>query len=449
MKAIEPYRQAMERMAADLAWAEVNAQARESLLVGVQDGAITRTDANAQSAFYVRASGGRAGYAYTQNPQDDAQAVLRQAIENGLACETERANVLGAAATLAEDPLPPEATIEELAQAGDTLAALAKAADPRILQASADLRMDTLHAQVLNTNGLDAAMARRVYAAEVSVLAGQDDQQVNASAQVTAASLAALDLQAAADRAAFQASMQLGQRDLTPGVYPVVLDSSVAINILVTAWQLFSASKYIDGASALSSKLGQAIGSPALTIRDVPAHAACGYRFPLDDEGTPATDTLLVDRGTLTGLMHTRATAAQMNTPPTGNSGRVALLTGSIPTELIVVPKIITIEPGTATQADLLAAMNDGIWITRSFDIFHSVNVGSGDFAIPCSGAVIRGGKLDHTVGNLTICGNLCDLFMNIEQVGSDLWIDEFLLKSYCMGAPSLRVKALQVNGRG
>lgn len=448
MKGIEAYRQALTA-AGDLQWAEINAQTRESLMVGVSQGKITRTDANAQTVFYVRASAGRAGYAYTQDPMEDASAVLRRAAENGLACEEERRNELAQAEKRDAEALPQEADIEEMTATANAMTGMAAAADTRVVQAAADVRMDTLETRVLNTRGLDVGMARRVYAAEISVMAAENGQQVNASAQITSDRLQALDLSAAAERAIWQASMQFEQRELKPGLYPVVLDSSVVINIFTTAWQLFSAAKYIDGSSAVSGRLGDAIASPALTITDRPAWPGCGYRFLLDDEGCSGQAVELIRQGTLAGLMHTQATAAAMNASPTGNSGRVALLTGSIPTELIVVPKVFCVEPGNATRESLLQTMGDGVWITRSFDVFHSVNVGSGDFAIPCSGAVVKDGRPAYNVGGLTLCGNLLDLASNIVEVANDLWIDEFLLKSYCVGAPSMLVSTMQVNGRG
>lgn len=92
--------------------------------------------------------------------------------------------------------------------------------------------------------------------------------------------------------------------------------------------------------------------------------------------------------------------------------------------------------------------MGDGVYITESYDIFHSINIGSGDFAIPCRGIVIKDGKPHHSVTALTICGNLVSLFKNVEETGNDLLIDEFLLKSYCVGSPSIRIRKLQVNGQ-
>lgn len=432
-------------------WAEANIQRRENLLVGVSGGQVSRTGADSQDAVYVRASAGKAGYAYTQDLAADAGEMLRQAAANGEACDTERPNVLGSSRVEPAGPLPQAATLANLQDVAGRLEALTLEAgrSAGVVRASAEIRMDTRSAWTGNTQGLDVSSARRVYAAQVSVLAEHAGRQYNADAETTAESLDGLDLEAAAARAIWQAQQQYAQGDLKPGQYPVVLDSSVVINIFTTAWAIFSAAKYLDGSSVLAGRLGEAIGNSALSVSDRVRRDGCGYVFASDDEGCPGRDALLVDKGRLTGLMQTQATAARLNVTPTGNSGRVATLTGSIPTELIVVPKVFCVEPGARSQADLLAAMGHGVLISRSFDVFHSVNAGSGDFAIPCSGAVVEDGQIVRAVGGLTICGNLMDLFATVEDAGNDLWIEEFLLHSYCIGGPSLRLSKLQVNGRG
>ena len=64
----------------------------------------------------------------------------------------------------------------------------------------------------------------------------------------------------------------------------------------------------------------------------------------------------------------------------------------------------------------MLKDMGDGVYITESYDIFHSINIGSGDFAIPCRGIVIKDGKPHHSVTALTICGNLINLLIILKR---------------------------------
>lgn len=443
------YRVALAQPDKDIAWAEVNAHENGSTMVSVVNGEVARTAANLQTALYVRANGEKTGVAYTQDVDENPAEVIRRAVENGRYGEGTSADVLVEArqAHAAQDYTP--ADVEAMVALGAKACDLARAQEPYIRHTKAEVRLDTWQNAVVNTKGLDVDAARQVVCATLSVMAQRDGKQVNAQAHVTAATLEGLNLQAAAARVAQSLGHQYAPVDLKSGVYPVVLDSSVVINIMTTAWQLFAATKVLSGSSALYGLLGKTIGSEALSITDKYAREGCGYRFPLDDEGAEGVSTALMQNGVLTGLLHTGASAAKMGVERTGNSGRVALLTGSIPTELIPVPKILCVEPGRRSQSELLAGMGDGVLIAQSYDVFHSINIGSGDFSIPCRGSVVKDGVCSYNVTGMTISGNVKDLFAKVLEAGNDLWIDEFLLKSYCIGAPSLRIERLQVNGKG
>ncbi len=443
------YRNAMKHLPEGAAWAEVNAQEIECMQVTVTQGEVTRTTAHKQTALYVRAKAERTGVTYTQNRNESPEVVINQALENSRYGEGVSDDVL--LRQLIErtgTPLNPVA-LEPLLTIGNRLTELAHRQDATVVRATADVRVDTRANAVLNTYGLDVDDGARVYAAKVSVVGECQGRQFNADAKVTAESLDDLPLEAAVRRATDGLRIQYAPRSFASALSPVVLDSSVVINILTTAWQLFSGLKVQSGASALAGKLGSRVGAEAVHMTDRATREACGYRFQRDNEGVAGSTNSLMQAGVITGLMHTQATAAHAGVAATGNSGRVALLTGSIPTELIPVPRILCIEPGTATLAELLENMGNGVYIAQSFDVFHSINIGSGDFSIPCRGAVVKDGHCQYNVTGMTIAGNVLDLFSQVMQVGSDLWIDEFLLKSYCIGAPSLRLARLQVNGKG
>ena len=446
---LDAYRKALATLDPDIAWAEVNAHENESTLVSVINGEVARTAANLQTAIYVRACGEKPGIAYTQDAAEDAAGVIRRAAENGRYGEGEPPDVLAAPENRHQAKAYEPINLQTLVDIGNRLGELVRQAEPAVAHAKADVRLDTWSNAVLHSKGLDVDASRRVYCASLSVMAQRDGKQYNAQAHVTASTPDSLDLQAAASRVARSLARQYEPVDFPSGVYPVVLDNSVVINIMTTAWQLFTGSKMLNGSSALFGLMDKAVGSGALNITDRPSREGSGYAFPLDDEGIVGKPTSIVQNGIMTGLLHTQATAARMHAATTGNSGRVALLTGSIPTELIPIPRIFCVEPGCDSQDALLAHMGEGVFIAQSYDVFHSINIGSGDFSIPCRGSIVRDGRCVGNVTGMTISGNLRELFMKIVEVGSDLWIDEFLLKSYCIGAPSLRLSSLQVNGKG
>jgi PmbA protein len=215
-----------------------------------------------------------------------------------------------------------------------------------------------------------------------------------------------------------------------------------------TAWQLFSGQRYQEGSCLFSGKLDSKVSADCLCIRDYPTHPDSGFDISCDCEGTAGTAVSLLDRGLLVGLMHNLATAKALVAEPTGNAGRRPLLSGNIPTAIQVTPRNLCIEPGYRSLEEMVESLEDGILVTASFDIFHSINIASGAFSIPCKGVVVRNGKRESATGPLVLSGNLGDMLKGVEEVGGDFYIGTMLaLDNYGIGACSLRVDELSISG--
>jgi PmbA protein len=92
----------------------------------------------------------------------------------------------------------------------------------------------------------------------------------------------------------------------------------------------------------------------------------------------------------------------------------------------------------------MIQTMDTGIYLTYSLDVFHSINIASGEFSIPCGGVVYKDGKPVGIADQLTIAGNLRDLLKDIRAVGNDLTLEEFMFyHNYSYGGPSLLVDQL------
>lgn len=459
MMFLDNYRRAMKKLPEGIAEAEINVERKECIKIGVSGGRVALTDVSDVTSIYVRASGEKTGYAYTEDLGEDAQEVLLRAYNNGLISDSEQIDILNTPKTAFnpnilndniqsrnkenQHPVNSSAVVEKAMLLED----LVRKSDSSIKTVLATVRSDTLSSTVLNSKGVDISFKRNVYYAKVNVTAQVMGDSIDAVYSISNSSLEELDLGFLVEKINNSIKNKIEPGSFTSGEYPVVLDQSVGINIMMTAWQLFSGMKYCDGSTALKGRLGEYIGSSAFSIVDMPFHKYTGYYFPFDCEGTPGKEVMLVDKGKFTSLMHNNYSSSQLDLQPTGNAGRVALLTGNIPTDIIVTPKICCIKPGVNSTQQLLQEMGDGVYITESYDIFHSINIGSGDFAIPCRGVFIKDGKPSHSVNALSICGNLIDLFNNVIETSNDFIIDEFLLKSYCVGSPSIRLSKLQING--
>lgn len=446
------YEKALKDLPREIKEAEVNAEIHEKLSIGVSDGQVISTEASSLAEIFVRASGENTGYMYTQNLEEPAKDVILRAFENGGCSNTGKIDIINTKdksysgnAIMAVN----NKSVEDLRKIAEAFENEILKSDPEIAKAKVKISASTIGMHVLNSMGVNTSYSYPVYEAEVVVMAQHEGKEYNASWINSTSAIDKLDKGLAVDTIRESLKNQYSTGSFDPGSYPAVISSRVVINMMTTIWQLFSGVKYLDGSSVLCGRLGKKIGSDALSISDISEHYRTGYVYPFDCEGSRGKDQKLVSKGRLEGLMHNLKTSSEMGTGATGNAGRRALLSGAISTDISVIPKNIYIEPGEADVDALLKDMEEGIYITDSYDIFHSINIGSGDFNIPCRGVMIKEGRKQYAVTALNMCGNIMDLFNNIEEVGKDLMMEPvIMLKSYCIGGPSIRLKKLQVNGK-
>lgn len=223
---------------------------------------------------------------------------------------------------------------------------------------------------------------------------------------------------------------------LPAGTYDAVLSSALVVNVMNTAWQLFAQRLIDTGASPI--KKGDIIGSHKLNINDCATSEWSGYDYTIDGEGVRGPEILyLVKSGKVTDTLRTLKQGES-----TGCAGRADLLTANINTELISVPRNICIQCGEHTPEELIDKMMTGIHLTYSMDEFHSINIASGTFSIPCGGVYYENGKAIGRLQQMNICGDLRELFKGIEDVGNDINMRPMWPHNdYCFGGPSLLVR--------
>ena len=112
----------------------------------------------------------------------------------------------------------------------------------------------------------------------------------------------------------------------------------------------------------------------------------------------------IVDGGVLTGYVLSSYSGRRLGLETTANAGGVRNL-------LLV--------PGGEFQGDLLAGLEDGFYVTEVMG--QGVNLVTGDYSRGASGFLVRNGNLVHPVEEVTIAGNLEDMFRNIAATGSDI----------------------------
>ncbi|GAU76273.1 TldD/PmbA family protein [Fusibacter sp. 3D3] len=449
---LKSYEKALLNLPSWIKEAEIDAENHEQVSYTAKGGAVTSTNSSGLTALYVRATGEKTGYVYTENLSEDGESVIKRAYENGLYIEKSDADRLNDKQTAyvankAESKVSdlPEIDLnvikESVLRFDGTVSKL-----PNLVDYSVAICIDNFRSRLLNSKGVDISSAYQVWHYAVNLTCSYMGKEYDGKYEGNVASFEWMDFNTAVEKAHQMILDQRIEGQLASGEHQVLLDSQVVINIMTTAWQMFSGLKYFESSSALSGKLGTDISTSELSIIDTNEHTDAGYKYTFDCEGTLSQTHKLIDKGRFIGLLHNLKSAESMDMAPTGNAGRVALLTGSIPTDIIVTPKIIYIEPSEKSKELLLNTMNKGVYLTNSSDVFHSIDISSGDFSIPCSGRLVEEGMATQAIRDLTLNGNLIDLFDQITAVGNDLKIEAFLLKSYCIGAPSVLVNRLNIS---
>jgi TldD protein len=193
--------------------------------------------------------------------------------------------------------------------------------------------------------------------------------------------------------------------------------------------------------------LGRQFGPKNLQIFDGAAPQGHRGSYFYDDEGTPATTTQLIKDGALVGRLHSRETAGKLGETPTGNA---RCLNYHYPP--IVRMTNTWIERGDTPVADLFSGIKEGVFARN-----WQGGMTNGEMFTFSAGEawMIRDGKLDNPVRDVTLSGNVFSTLADIEAIGDDFYWDESGgcgkggqsgLPVGC-GGPSLRIRDVVVGG--
>ena len=243
------------------------------------------------------------------------------------------------------------------------------------------------------------------------------------------------DLRSAEDvgrEAGERAVKRLGARKMPTGKFPVVFDPRVSRSFLSHLLGAISGPSIARGTSFLKDRLGERIFPAAITFTEDP-HKQRGLRSrPFDGEGIANRRRALIDKGVLTTWLLDLRSARQLKMATTGHAARG---TASPPTPAAT---NVWIEPGTQTPQELYANIKSGLYVTELMGM--GVNGVTGDYSRGASGFWIENGAIAFPVSEMTVAGNLKDMFARM-VAANDL---EFRTGA---DAPTLRIDDLTVAG--
>lgn len=213
-------------------------------------------------------------------------------------------------------------------------------------------------------------------------------------------------------RAGERAVARLNPTRPKPGKYPVIFDPRVSATLLGHFAGAITGSSVARKTSFLREKLGTAVFAPGVTIVDDPLRLRGLRSRPFDGEGVRVSRQELVSGGILNQWIADSASARQLGIEPTGHAARgVGGAPGASPSNLYM-------EAGNRSREQLLASIPEAVLVIEL--IGQGVNPVTGDYSRGAVGFMVRGGEIAEPVSEITVAGNLVDMFATLEPA-SDL----------------------------
>jgi len=218
---------------------------------------------------------------------------------------------------------------------------------------------------------------------------------------------------------------------------PVVFSPEIARSIMGNIFEAANGDSIYRNASFFSGMLGEQVAGENITVVDDGTMVFDGIggfgTRPFDGEGLPTRRTVLVERGILKNYVMNTYTARKLSMQSTGNASRG--LAGN--------PGIgagnFFLEAGTLTPEEIIRDVKSGLYVTETMGF--GVNLVTGDYSQGASGMWIENGEIAYPVEEITIAGNLKDMYKNIVAIGNDL------VFRGASAAPTIRVEGMMIAG--
>ncbi|MER1941425.1 metalloprotease TldD [Castellaniella sp. FW104-16D08] len=332
--------------------------------------------------------------------------------------------------------------------------AMARAADPEIIQVMAGLAAEYDVILVAGSDGRLVADVRPLVRLSVTVIAerkGRREMGHGGGGGRTGLAYFTDDiLRGYVQRAVHEARVNLEARPAPAGQMTVVLGSGwPGILLHEAVGHGLEGDFNRKGSSVFAGRIGQRVASRGVTVVDDGTLPDRRGSLNVDDEGHPTQHNVLIEEGILRGYMQDSMNARLMKQSPTGNGRRESY--AHLPMPRMTNTYMLA---GTAEPDEILASVDRGLYAVNFGG--GQVDITSGKFVFSASEAyMIENGKISYPVKGATLIGSGPEAMQRIGMVGHDLALDsgvgtcgkEGQSVPVGVGMPTLRIDGLTVGG--
>ncbi|MEY3200780.1 MAG: hypothetical protein RIR70_330 [Pseudomonadota bacterium] len=271
----------------------------------------------------------------------------------------------------------------------------------------ASLSTQQSHFISANSLGFMGGYASTRHSVSCSVIAGEGDAMQRDDWYVSRRDAAELaDPEEVGDYCARRALARLSSRKIKTAVVPVLFEAPVAASLLGNFVYAASGGSLYRKSSFLIDSLGKSVFSRNVNISERPHLPKAMGSSPFDDDGVITRDREVVEGGVLQGYFLGTYSARKLGLTSTGNAG------GS---------HNLILKSGPRNFEGMLRLMDRGLLVTELLG--QGVNYVTGDYSRGAAGFWVENGRIKHPVEEITIAGNLREMFSQVVDVGSDVLV--------------------------
>ncbi len=426
----------------------------------LEEGIVKTGSFSIEQGVGVRAlSGEKTAFAYSDSLSPEALMSSAQVVRTIGRRGAGRQKVSGmeppARASLypALDPVATLSAPDKVALLG-RIEAMARAADPHIIQVMAGLGAEYDVIMVAGSDGRLAADVRPLVRLSLTVIAERNGRREVGSAggggRTGLAYFTDDILRSYVERAVHEALINLESRPAPAGEMTVVLGSGwPGILLHEAVGHGLEGDFNRKGSSVFSDRIGERVASRGVTVVDDGTIADRRGSLNIDDEGNPTQRNVLIEDGVLTGYMQDSLNARLMKMPVTGNGRRESY--AHLPMPRMTNTYMLA---GDQPPEEIIGSVKKGLYAANFGG--GQVDITSGKFVFSASEAyMIENGKITYPVKGATLIGNGPDAMNTVSMIGNDLKLDsgvgtcgkEGQSVPVGVGMPTVRMDGLTVGG--